>query len=176
MVRPRTVPLVLYLASSASSWTVDSLTVVGRSTGVGLALSGLLQATSAVATKTRTESVEIGRSMDSDPLEPPGRERVRAGRGEAAGASADFEPFGYRVALTGMANMTIESAIRLLAGSLILISIALYLFVSPWWLLLAGFVGLNLTQSALTGFCPAEVILKRLRAIRSARGATRLGR
>jgi hypothetical protein len=72
--------------------------------------------------------------------------------------------------------MTIESAIRLLAGSLILISIALYLFVSPWWLLLAGFVGLNLTQSALTGFCPAEVILKRLRAIRSARGATRLGR
>lgn len=58
--------------------------------------------------------------------------------------------------------MTIESAIRLLAGSLILLSLALSQFVSPWWLLLAAFVGLNLAQSALTGFCPAELILKRL--------------
>ncbi len=58
--------------------------------------------------------------------------------------------------------MTIESAIRLLAGSLILLSLALNQFVSPWWLLLAAFVGLNLAQSALTGFCPAEIILKRL--------------
>ena len=58
--------------------------------------------------------------------------------------------------------MTVESTIRLLAGSLILISLALYQFVSPWWLLLAAFVGLNLAQSALTGFCPAEMILKRL--------------
>ena len=58
--------------------------------------------------------------------------------------------------------MTIESAIRLLAGSLVLISLALYQFVSPWGLLLAAFVGLNLAQSSLTGFCPAEAILKRL--------------
>ena len=58
--------------------------------------------------------------------------------------------------------MTIESAIRLLAGSLILISLALSQFVSPLWLLLAAFVGLNLAQSSLTGFCPAEMILKRL--------------
>jgi hypothetical protein len=58
--------------------------------------------------------------------------------------------------------MTIESAIRLLAGSLILVSLALYQFVNPWWLLLALFVGLNLAQSSLTGFCPAETILKRL--------------
>ena len=58
--------------------------------------------------------------------------------------------------------MTIESAIRLLAGSLILISLALYYFVSPWGLLLAVFVGLNLVQSALSGFCPAEMILKRM--------------
>lgn len=58
--------------------------------------------------------------------------------------------------------MTIESAIRLLAGSLILLSLALSQLVSPWGLLLAAFVGLNLAQSALTGFCPAESILKRL--------------
>ena len=58
--------------------------------------------------------------------------------------------------------MTIESIIRLLAGSLILMSLALSQFVSPWWLVLAAFVGLNLAQSALSGFCPAEMILKRL--------------
>lgn len=56
--------------------------------------------------------------------------------------------------------MTLESAIRLLAGSLILSGLALYQFVSPWGLLLAAFVGLNLAQSSLTGFCPAEMILK----------------
>jgi hypothetical protein len=64
--------------------------------------------------------------------------------------------------LSPTANMTIESAIRLLAGSLILLSLALYQFVSPWGLLLALFVGVNLAQSSLTGFCPAEAILKRL--------------
>ncbi|HYQ43873.1 MAG TPA: DUF2892 domain-containing protein [Polyangiaceae bacterium] len=58
--------------------------------------------------------------------------------------------------------MTIESTIRLLAGSLILLSLALYQFVSPWGLLIAAFVGLNLAQSAVTRFCPAELILKRL--------------
>lgn len=58
--------------------------------------------------------------------------------------------------------MTIESAIRLLAGSLILLSLGLYQFVSPWGLLLALFVGLNLAQSSVTGLCPAETILKRL--------------
>lgn len=58
--------------------------------------------------------------------------------------------------------MTIESTIRLLAGCLILISLALYYFVSAWGLLLAAFVGLNLAQSALSGFCPAELILKRV--------------
>jgi hypothetical protein len=58
--------------------------------------------------------------------------------------------------------MAIESAIRLLAGSLILISLALYQFVSPWWLLLTVFVGLNLAQSAFTGFCPAAMIFKRI--------------
>jgi hypothetical protein len=58
--------------------------------------------------------------------------------------------------------MTIEAAIRLLAGGLILLSLALYQFVSPWGLLLTAFVGLNLAQSALTGFCPAETIFRRL--------------
>jgi len=58
--------------------------------------------------------------------------------------------------------MTIENQIRVLAGSLILISLALGLTVGPYWFILTGFVGLNLFQSAFTGFCPAEMILRRL--------------
>ena len=56
----------------------------------------------------------------------------------------------------------IEGAIRILAGTLILISLALAHWVSSWWLLLTAFVGLNLVQSAFTGFCPAETIFRRL--------------
>ncbi|MEW6051793.1 MAG: DUF2892 domain-containing protein [Candidatus Zixiibacteriota bacterium] len=58
--------------------------------------------------------------------------------------------------------MTIENSIRILAGTMVLISLILYLLVSPYWLLLAAFVGLNLVQSAFTGFCPAEMIFRRL--------------
>ena len=58
--------------------------------------------------------------------------------------------------------MKIENAIRLLAGTLVLTSIALSHWVNPNWIWLAVFVGANLFQSALTGFCPAENILKKL--------------
>ena len=58
--------------------------------------------------------------------------------------------------------MTLENSVRLLAGSLILISLVLYYFVSPWWLLLTAFVGFNLVQSSFTGLCPAEMIFKKL--------------
>jgi len=58
--------------------------------------------------------------------------------------------------------MKTESYIRVLAGTLVLISISLGHFVSSWWLLLAAFVGVNLVQSVFTGFCPAEIILHRL--------------
>lgn len=55
-------------------------------------------------------------------------------------------------------TMTTEAAIRILAGSMILLSLLLYQFVSPWGLLLAAFVALNLIQSSFTGFCPAEKV------------------
>lgn len=58
--------------------------------------------------------------------------------------------------------MTTERGVRLMAGSMILISVALTYWVSRYWLLLAVFVGLNLFQSALTGWCPAEKILRAL--------------
>jgi hypothetical protein len=59
-------------------------------------------------------------------------------------------------------GMSIERMIRILAGALVLISLILAATVSYHWLLLAAFVGLNLIQSAFTGFCLAESILRRI--------------
>jgi hypothetical protein len=58
--------------------------------------------------------------------------------------------------------MTLENAVRIMAGTMVLISLGLAYWVSQSWLLLAVFVGVNLIQSAFTGFCPATIILKKL--------------
>jgi hypothetical protein len=58
--------------------------------------------------------------------------------------------------------MKLENVIRALAGTLILTSLVLAHFVSQNWLWLTTFVGANLLQSAFSGFCPAETILKKL--------------
>ena len=58
--------------------------------------------------------------------------------------------------------MKLENAIRVLAGSMVLTSLALAHWVSAYWLWLTVFVGVNLIQSAFTGFCPAEIVLKKL--------------
>jgi len=58
--------------------------------------------------------------------------------------------------------MKLENTIRALAGTMILTSLALAHYVSPNWLWLTAFVGVNLLQSAFTGFCPAENILRKL--------------
>ena len=56
--------------------------------------------------------------------------------------------------------MTIERAIRAIAGTLVLASVALGLWVSPWFFAFTAFVGLNLLQSAFTNWCLMEDILK----------------
>ncbi len=58
--------------------------------------------------------------------------------------------------------MNIDRIIFAFAGSMILVSLLLGYFVAPAWLLLAAFVGLNLLQSAFTGFCPLAMLLRRL--------------
>jgi hypothetical protein len=58
--------------------------------------------------------------------------------------------------------MKADSLVRVLAGSVTLLSVALTYWVSPWWLLLTCFVGLNLIQSAFTGFCPPTLVLRKL--------------
>jgi len=56
--------------------------------------------------------------------------------------------------------MTVERAVRLLAGVMVLVSLALAHWVSTYWLWLTVFVGLNLLQSAFTNWCPAISIFK----------------
>ena len=58
--------------------------------------------------------------------------------------------------------MNIDRAVFALAGSMVLISLALYWLLSPYWLLLTAFVGVNLLQSAFTGFCPAAIVFRLL--------------
>jgi hypothetical protein len=58
--------------------------------------------------------------------------------------------------------MKMENAIRALAGTMVLTSLALAHWVNPNWTWLAVFVGANLLQSSFTKFCPAEMVLSRL--------------
>ena len=59
--------------------------------------------------------------------------------------------------------MCIERYLRLVAGSVTLVSLLLAHFISSWFLLLTAFVGLNLLQSAFTNWCPLMSILRALR-------------
>ena len=58
--------------------------------------------------------------------------------------------------------MSLERAVMAFAGVMVLVSVALTQLVSPWWWLLTAFVGLNLLQSAFTGFCPAAMAMRKL--------------
>lgn len=57
--------------------------------------------------------------------------------------------------------MTVDRIVHLVAGLVVLISIALSHFVNPAWLWLTALVGANLAQSGVTGFCPLAFMLKR---------------
>lgn len=72
--------------------------------------------------------------------------------------------------------MTVENAIRILAGTFVLTSVALAHWVSEWWLLLAVFVALNLIQSAFTGFCPPEILLRKLGLTQGGCSASKTGK
>ena len=77
----------------------------------------------------------------------------------------------------GTEAMTIDKAVMAFAGTMVLVSLALSLWLSPYWLLLTAFVGLNLLQASFTGFCPLAIALRagrragRLR-VRLKRGAS----
>ena len=58
--------------------------------------------------------------------------------------------------------MSIERAVMMFAGIMILVSLALSQLYSPYWLLFTAFVGVNLMQASVTRFCPAAVIFRKL--------------
>jgi hypothetical protein len=58
--------------------------------------------------------------------------------------------------------MTVNEALRAMAGIVVLLTLALGHWVSPYWYLFTAFVGLNLLQSAFTRWCPAMTIFRKL--------------
>ena len=58
--------------------------------------------------------------------------------------------------------MNIDKAVLGFAGFVVLLGLSLGWLVSPYWLLLSAFAGLNMIQASLTGWCPAAIIFKKL--------------
>ncbi|AMS42167.1 DUF2892 domain-containing protein [Aminobacter sp. NyZ550] len=58
--------------------------------------------------------------------------------------------------------MTLDRSVLAFAGIMVLLSVVLTIWVSPLFVWLTVFVGLNLVQSAFTGFCPAAAVFKML--------------
>ena len=63
---------------------------------------------------------------------------------------------GYRF------SMTVNEGLRMVAGTIVLATVALGVWVNPWWFAFTAFVGANLLQSAFTGTCPMVWLLKKL--------------
>lgn len=57
--------------------------------------------------------------------------------------------------------MTVDRGVRAFAGGMVLLSVALTVWVNEYWILLTTFIGLNLLQSAFTGFCPPSMVLRK---------------
>ena len=57
--------------------------------------------------------------------------------------------------------MSVDRMVFAFAGSFVLIGVLLAWLASPWWLIVPAFVGVNMLQSAFSGFCPLAKILKR---------------
>ena len=58
--------------------------------------------------------------------------------------------------------MNLDRAVLAFAGVMILASVALAHFVSPLWLWFTVFIGVNMLQASVTGFCPAAIIFRKL--------------
>ena len=58
--------------------------------------------------------------------------------------------------------MSLDRVVTLFAGFMVLLSLALTHWINPAWVWLTVFVGFNLMQSSITGFCPAAMLFRRL--------------
>jgi len=57
-------------------------------------------------------------------------------------------------------TMNVDKAVFVFAGAVVLTGVVLGALVSPYWYLLSAFAGLNMVQSAFTGFCPAAIFFR----------------
>jgi rhodanese-related sulfurtransferase len=69
---------------------------------------------------------------------------------------------GYETLRGARAPLSLERQVRIVAGSLVLLGTLLGAFVSPWFLLLSGFIGAGFIVSGLTGSCGMAMLLTRL--------------
>jgi hypothetical protein len=60
--------------------------------------------------------------------------------------------------------MNLDKAVLRFAGTVVLASVLLSIYVHPWWIGLTVFAGLNMIQASFTGFCPAAMVFKALGA------------
>jgi len=60
--------------------------------------------------------------------------------------------------------MNVDRAVLAFAGTMILISLLLSVYFSPYWLWFTAFIGFNMLQSAFTGFCPAAIVFRKMGA------------
>jgi len=67
--------------------------------------------------------------------------------------------------------MTVEKALLVFAGTMVLLSVVLTYYVHPNFVWLTVFVGVNMIQSAFTGFCPAVMVMKKLGMVTEAQQA-----
>jgi hypothetical protein len=58
--------------------------------------------------------------------------------------------------------MNVDKAVLVFAGTVVLASVALGTFLSPYWYVLSAFAGVNLFQAGLSGFCPAAIVFRKL--------------
>lgn len=58
--------------------------------------------------------------------------------------------------------MNLDRAVMAFAGLVVLVSAILSVTMSPWWLALTIFAGLNMLQASITGFCPAAMLFRAL--------------
>ncbi|MCL6707724.1 DUF2892 domain-containing protein [Pseudomonas sp. R2.Fl] len=58
--------------------------------------------------------------------------------------------------------MSLDRMVLAFAGIMVLLSVALTVFVHPYFVWLTVFVGLNMLQSTFTGFCPAAIVFRKL--------------
>lgn len=94
-----------------------------------------------------------------------GRQLLAAGMPEVRhlrGGLQAWKDSGYDTVRQAHAPISLQRQVQIVAGSLILLGTLLGAFVSPWWLLLSGFVGAGLTFAGLTDTCGMAMLLARL--------------